>query len=124
MFLINKTGPAWNTAGGTVRKVEGNIYKVEDYEGNQVKLHIGQGKKHINKNKVGDTVRAEITLRRLREFHSVNPHFESAHQPHARWCPCTTARHRVIETTPSPISERQYRHNRRWPVPWYCPYRS
>ena len=62
MFLINKTGPAWNTAGGTVRKVEGNIYKVEDYEGNQVKLHIGQGKKHINKNKVGDTVRAEITL--------------------------------------------------------------
>ena len=54
-------GPAWKTVGGTVKKVEGNSYTVEDYEGNRVKLHIGQGTKHINKKKVGDTVRAEIT---------------------------------------------------------------
>ena len=57
----SKPGPAWKTVGGTVKNVEGNIYTVEDYEGNQVKLHVGQGTKHINKKKVGDTVRAEIT---------------------------------------------------------------
>lgn len=61
MFLIHKPGPAWKTVGGTVRKVEGNIYRVEDYEGNKVKLHIEQGTKHFNKKKVGDTIRAEIT---------------------------------------------------------------
>jgi hypothetical protein len=60
-FYDSNPGPAWRTIGGTVRKVEGNIYTVEDYEGNQVKLHIGQGTKHINKKKVGDTFRAEIT---------------------------------------------------------------
>ena len=54
-------GPAWKTIGGTVKTVHGDIYTVEDYEGNQVKLHVGQGTKHINKKKVGDTVRAEIT---------------------------------------------------------------
>ena len=54
-------GPAWKTVGGTVKTVRGDIYIVEDYEGNQVKLQVGQGTKHINKKKVGDTVRAEIT---------------------------------------------------------------
>jgi len=54
-------GPAWKTIGGTVKNVQGAIYTVEDYEGNQIKLHVGQGTKHINKKKVGDTVRAEIT---------------------------------------------------------------
>ena len=57
----SQPGPAWKTVGGTVKKVEGDIYTVEDYEGNQVKLHIGQGTKHIKHKKVGDTVRAEIT---------------------------------------------------------------
>jgi hypothetical protein len=57
----NKPGPAWRTVGGTLKNVEGNIYTVEDYEGNQVKLHVGQGTKHIKQKKVGDTVRAEIT---------------------------------------------------------------
>ena len=57
----SKPGPAWKTVGGTVKNVEGDIYTVEDYEGNQVKLHVGQGTKHIKKKKVGDTVRAEIT---------------------------------------------------------------
>lgn len=54
-------GPAWKTIGGTVKNVHGDIYTVEDYEGNQVKLRVGQGTKHIHKKKVGDTVRAEIT---------------------------------------------------------------
>lgn len=56
-----KPGPAWMTFGGTVKKIEGNSYTVEDYEGNQVKLYVGQGTKHINKKKVGDALRAEIT---------------------------------------------------------------
>ena len=54
-------GPAWKTIGGTVKTVRGDIYIVEDYEGNQVTLQVGQGTRHINKKKVGDTVRAEIT---------------------------------------------------------------
>ena len=53
--------PAWKTIGGTVKTVRGDIYIVEDYEGNQVTLRVGQGTKHIDKKKVGDTVRAEIT---------------------------------------------------------------
>jgi len=57
----SQPGPAWMTLGGTVKKIEGNAYTVEDYEGNHVKLYVGQGTKHINKKKVGDTVRAEIT---------------------------------------------------------------
>ncbi len=56
-----KPGPAWRTVGGTVKQIDGNAYTVEDYEGNQVKLYVGQGTKHIKQKKVGDTVRAEIT---------------------------------------------------------------
>lgn len=56
-----KPGPAWMTFGGTVKKIEGNTYTVEDYEGNQVSLYVGQGTKQIRKKKVGDTLRAEIT---------------------------------------------------------------
>lgn len=54
-------GPAWKTVGGTIKTVRGDIYTVEDYEGNQVTLRVGQRTKHINKKKVGDPVRAEIT---------------------------------------------------------------
>lgn len=57
----SQPGPAWKTIGGTVKNVHGDIYTVEDYEGNQVKLRVGQGTKHIHKKNVGDTVRAEIT---------------------------------------------------------------
>ncbi|MCP9472958.1 MAG: hypothetical protein NNA30_09530 [Nitrospira sp.] len=57
-----KPGPAWRTVGGTVKNINGDIYTVEDYEGNQVQLYVGQGTKHLRGNKkVGDTVRAEIT---------------------------------------------------------------
>jgi hypothetical protein len=56
-----KPGPAWKTVGGTVKDIQGNAYTVEDYEGNQVKLYVGQGTKQIKQKKVGDTVRAEIT---------------------------------------------------------------
>jgi ribosomal protein L21E len=57
----DKPGPAWRTVGGTVKSIDGNAYTVEDFEGNQVKLYVGQGTKHIKQKKVGDTVRAEIT---------------------------------------------------------------
>jgi ribosomal protein L21E len=57
----DKPGPAWRTVGGTVKNIDGNAYTVEDFEGNQVKLYVGQGTKHIKQKKVGDTVRAEIT---------------------------------------------------------------
>ncbi len=57
----SKPGPAWRTIGGTLKNVQGDTYTVEDYEGNQVKLYVGQGTKHIKQKKVGDTVRAEIT---------------------------------------------------------------
>jgi hypothetical protein len=56
-----KPGPAWKTVGGTVKQIEGDSYTVEDFEGNQVRLYVGQGTKHIKQKKVGDTVRAEIT---------------------------------------------------------------
>ncbi|MEO6542445.1 MAG: hypothetical protein ABIP05_00195 [Nitrospiraceae bacterium] len=57
----SKPGLAWKTVGGTVKNVTGDIYTVEDYEGNHVSLRVGQGTKHIKQKKVGDTVRAEIT---------------------------------------------------------------
>ncbi|MGQ0665850.1 MAG: hypothetical protein ACT4O4_02345 [Nitrospiraceae bacterium] len=57
-----KLGPAWRTVGGTVKHLKGNTYTVEDYEGNQIQLYIGQGTKQIRGHKkVGDPVRAEIT---------------------------------------------------------------
>ncbi len=57
-----KPGPAWRTIGGTVKQIRGDTYTVEDYEGNQVQLYVGQETKRIRGNKkVGDTVRAEIT---------------------------------------------------------------
>ena len=57
----SQPGPAWRTIGGTVKNVHGDIYTVEDYDGNRVTLRVGQGTKQINKKKVGDTFRAEIT---------------------------------------------------------------
>ncbi|MET0514776.1 MAG: hypothetical protein ABW047_05540 [Nitrospiraceae bacterium] len=60
--LDTKPGPAWKTVGGTVKGIQGDVYMVEDYEGNPVKLHVGQGTKRLKGNKkVGDTIRAEVT---------------------------------------------------------------
>ena len=48
--------------GGTVKEIHGETYIVEDYDGSQMKVHVGQGTKHLRgNNKVGDTIRAEIT---------------------------------------------------------------
>ncbi len=57
-----KPGPAWKTVGGTVKGMQGDVYMVEDYEGNQMKLHVGKGTKQVRGNKkVGDSIRAEVT---------------------------------------------------------------
>ncbi len=56
-----KAGPAWRTIGGTLKQIKGDTYLVEDYEGNQVQLHVGHETKHLRQKRVGDTVRAEIT---------------------------------------------------------------
>jgi hypothetical protein len=56
-----KSGPAWRTIGGTVKQIKGDTYTVEDYDGNQVQLYVGQDTKHLRQKRVGDTVRAEIT---------------------------------------------------------------
>jgi len=56
-----KAGPAWRTIGGTVKQIKGDSYTVEDYEGNQVQLFVGQETKQLRQKRVGDTVRAEIT---------------------------------------------------------------
>lgn len=58
----SKPGVAWKTVGGTVKEIHGETYTVEDYDGSQMKVHVGQGTKHLRGNKkVGDTIRAEIT---------------------------------------------------------------
>ena len=58
----SKPGMAWKTVGGTVKSIQGETYVVEDFEGNQMKMHVGQGTKHLRGNKkIGDTIRAEIT---------------------------------------------------------------
>lgn len=55
-------GPAWRTIGGTVKHIKGEVYTVEDYEGNQIQLYISRETKHLRgRKKVGDRVRAEIT---------------------------------------------------------------
>ncbi|HWF58761.1 MAG TPA: hypothetical protein VN666_00370 [Nitrospira sp.] len=55
-------GPAWKTIGGTIKHIKGDVYTVEDYEGNQVRLYISRETKQLRGNKkVGDSVRAEIT---------------------------------------------------------------
>ena len=57
-----KPGMAWKTVGGTVKTIQGETYLVEDYDGNQMKVRVGQGTKHLRgTKKVGDTIRAEIT---------------------------------------------------------------
>lgn len=57
-----RPGPAWKTIGGTVTRIKGDTYTVEDYEGNQIHLYVSRATKHLRgQKKVGDRVRAEIT---------------------------------------------------------------
>ncbi|UVT20885.1 MAG: hypothetical protein H8K03_02905 [Nitrospira sp.] len=57
-----RPGPAWKTIGGTVKNIAGDVYTVEDYEGNRVQLYVSHETKQLRGHKkVGDPVRAEIT---------------------------------------------------------------
>ena len=57
-----KPGPAWKTIGGTVKYIKGNIYTVEDFEGNHIQVYVSRETKQLRgSKKVGDHVRAEIT---------------------------------------------------------------
>ncbi|CAI4031038.1 hypothetical protein DNFV4_01470 [Nitrospira tepida] len=58
----SKPGPAHRMVQGKLTKVEGNIYVVEDYEGNEVQMVVSKDTKQLRgAKKPGDTVRAEIT---------------------------------------------------------------
>ncbi len=55
-------GPAWRTISGTIKHIKGEVYTVEDYEGNQIQLYISRETKYLRgTKKAGDRVRAEIT---------------------------------------------------------------
>ncbi|HMS82712.1 MAG TPA: hypothetical protein PKD12_03570 [Nitrospira sp.] len=57
-----KPGPAWKTISGTIKTMKGDLYIVEDYEGNQLRVYVSRDTKRLRgPNKVGDLVRAEIT---------------------------------------------------------------
>lgn len=57
-----KPGPAWKTIGGTLKYIKGNVYTVEDFEGNHIQVYVSRETKQLRGNKkVGDIVRAEIT---------------------------------------------------------------
>lgn len=57
-----KPGPAWKTIGGTIKHIKGDVYTVEDYEGNPIQLYISRETKQLRGNKKpGDRVRVEIT---------------------------------------------------------------
>lgn len=57
-----KPGPTWKTIGGTVKYIKGDIYTVEDFEGNQIQVYVSRETKQLRGiKKVGDRVRAEIT---------------------------------------------------------------
>ena len=60
--MDRQPGPAWQTIGGTVTHIKGDVYTVEDYEGNRVQLYVSRETKQLRgSKKVGDPVRAEIT---------------------------------------------------------------
>lgn len=57
-----KPGPAWKTVGGTIKYIKGNVYTVEDYEGNHIQLYVSRETRQLRgSKKVGDRVRVEIT---------------------------------------------------------------
>jgi hypothetical protein len=62
MKMDTKPGPAFQMVEGKLNKIDGDIYVVEDYTGNEVRLYVGKETKKLRGNKkVGDTIRAEMT---------------------------------------------------------------
>lgn len=62
MTFDTKPGPAYQTVGGMLSRIEGNIYVVEDYGGNEMRLYVGKETKKLRgEKKPGDSIRAEVT---------------------------------------------------------------
>lgn len=60
--LDNKPGRAHRMLQGTVTKITGEVYTVEDYEGNEVQVYVSKDTKQLKgAKKPGDAIRAEIT---------------------------------------------------------------
>ncbi len=60
--MDTKPGPAYRTIDGKVHKIDGDIFVVEDYNGNEIRVYVGKDTKKLRgQKKVGDTIRAEVT---------------------------------------------------------------
>ena len=61
--MDTKSGPAFKMVEGKLTKIDGDVYVLEDYEGNEVRMHVGKDTKKLTKvaKKPGDSVRAEVT---------------------------------------------------------------
>ncbi len=60
--LDTKPGPAHRMLEGKVKQIDGDVYTVEDYEGNEVQVYVSKETKHLRgTKKTGDSIRAEIT---------------------------------------------------------------
>ena len=60
--LDTKPGPAHRMLEGKVKVIQGDVYTVEDYEGNEVQVYVSKDTKKLRgSKKAGDSVRAEIT---------------------------------------------------------------
>ncbi len=60
--LDTKPGPAHRMLEGKVKRIQGEVYTVEDYEGNEVQMYVSKDTKKLRgSKKAGDSVRAEIT---------------------------------------------------------------
>jgi hypothetical protein len=57
-----KPGPAFLTVEGTLHKIDGNVYVVEDYTGKELRMYVSKDTKKIRgEKKPGDLIRAEVT---------------------------------------------------------------
>ena len=57
-----KPGPAYQTVDGTLNKIDGNIYVMEDYTGKEMRLYVSKNTKKVRgEKKPGDSIRAEVT---------------------------------------------------------------
>ena len=57
-----KPGPSFQTVDGTLSKIDGNIYVMEDYTGKEMRLYVSKDTKKLKgEKKPGEIIRAEIT---------------------------------------------------------------
>jgi hypothetical protein len=60
--LDTKPGPAYRMVDGKLNRIDGNVYVVEDYTGNELRLYVSKNTKKLRgEKKPGDLIRAEVT---------------------------------------------------------------